>query len=322
MQQTKGKGKNVFHDPADTLEVLRDPAAEFTLAMVRSFSDLSPQHLAQLTEDWPHYPTERRRAIVRHLVEVGESNFTMDFEAVHVLALADEDKEVRIAAIEGMWENTSVSHMQRLLALVNTDPAAEVRAAAALALGRFVLSGELGEFPEDRAVQVQDVLLDILHRDDEHLDVRRRALEAISNCSREGVAGWIEDAYAASAIEMRISALFAMGRSCDVRWKPIILEELQSDEPPILYEAARAAGELELREAVPDLADLLVCQDRELQEMAVWALGEIGGDAAIALLQGAAEDAPDEAFAEAIEDALGMANLQKNIIPFDLFDFE
>ncbi len=75
---------------------------------------------------------------------------------------------------------------------------------------------------------------------------------------------------------MRVSALFAMGRSCDEQWASRIMDELSSGVR-MRFEAARAAGELELRPAVTRLIELAYEDDREIQEMAIWALGEIGG---------------------------------------------
>jgi HEAT repeat protein len=312
----------LISDFSQTVNLLGNPQEPLTASLIYSLSHLSLDELAMLAKAWPAYPVERRRQLIRRLGETSEANFEVNFEAVHELALEDADGEVRTAAIEGMWENESVSHMRRLTTMASSDAVASVRAAAASALGRFVLLGELGKFPTEAAALAQDTVLAILRRHDEHPDVRRRSLESISNCGREGVSELIEEAYYGSSIEMRASAIFAMGRSCDPRWGAIILEELEGDEPTLLYEAARAAGELEIREAVYRLGDLLEYDDREVQEMAVWALGEVGGDEACDLLEAAAENAPDDGFAEAVEEALEAARLAGEDIRFDLFNFE
>jgi HEAT repeat protein len=83
---------------------------------------------------------------------------------------------------------------------------------------------------------------------------------------------------------MRISAVFGMGRSADMRWANIVIAELFSVNPEMRYEAARACGELQLREAVPELEELADDIDREVQEAALWALGQIGGDEARKIL--------------------------------------
>lgn len=310
-----------IHDFEQTTRILSDPDEPLTAAVIYSLSNISEDDFAQLALGWTSYPVERRRQLIRRLGELSEVNFEVNFDAVNLLALEDPDWEVRVAAIEGLWENESVSLMRHLIALSTSDPITEVRAAAVSALGRFILLGELGKFPEAEATLAQDAALDLLNQADEHIDVRRRALEAIANCGREGLSELIEEAYMEPSLKMRASALFAMGRSCDTRWRSIILDELEGDEPELLYEAARAAGELELSAAVGRLARLLTHEDREVQEMAVWALGEIGNPRARRLLEDAAETAPDEAFAEAVEEALENAYLVSDGLRFEMFDF-
>jgi HEAT repeat protein len=309
-------------DFGKAIETLADPDAQLTAATIYSLSDLDAQERAVLADAWPGYPAARRRELVKRLVEVGEHNFELDFEAVFWLALDDADEDVRTGGVEGMWISESTDYMDRLIEMVSSDPAASVRAAAASDLGRFVLMGEFEEIDEADGERAQDVLVEALVHHDTHPDVRRRALESIANCGRQGVAEWIEDAYAEPAVEMRVSALFAMGRTCDMRWEAIVLDELQSDEPEMVFEAARAAGELELQRAVPNLADLLWHEDRETQLMALWALGEIGGDEASEVLMLALESAPDEDFAEAVEEALDAASLVGGDLDFDLLNFE
>ena len=311
----------LVRDFSQTTAILADPDEPLTAAIIYSLSDLSPEDLALLAERWPTYPVERRRNMLRRLTEVSETNFEVNFDAVNTLALEDPDEEVRVAAIEGLWENESVAHMHRLIAIATSDPTVGARAAAAGALGRFVLLGEFEKFPQAEARLAQDAALEILGRADEHLEVRRRALETIANCGREGVAELIEEAYAEPSVKMRASAIFAMGRSCDQRWRKAVLAELEADEPEILYEAARAAGELELHDAVGRLSRLLHHDDRELQLMAVWALGEIGDSRARRILEELSEVDLDADFADAVDEALETAYLVGGDMRFDMFNF-
>jgi HEAT repeat protein len=202
--------------------------------------------------------------------------------------------------------------MDRLAALATADPAAVVRAAAASALGHYILMGELGDMPEHETARAQAAAIQLLNDESEELDVRRRALEAIANRSHEIVPGAIRAALRHQDRRMQVSALFAMGRSCDERWSADVLRGLDSPDADLRYEAARAAGEIELEEAVPRLRQLVFGDDREIKEVAVWSLGEIGGDEAIRTLQRLAQDAEnsgDDELLEAIEEALASASL-------------
>jgi HEAT repeat protein len=306
-----------------TVALLRDPEASFTADAIYSLSDLTGEHLEAFHALWPELPADRRRDLILRLVETAETNFELDFSTIIEPALRDPDYEVRMAAVEGILEDAALSTVRRLMRLAKTDTFEEVRAAAVKALGQFVLRGELGKLPEPFNTELQDLVL-ALHTDtDEPLDVRRRALEAIGNCGRDGVSELIVNAYRADELLMRVSALFAMGRSCDDVWLPHIVAELSSDHPEMRYEAARAAGELELRPALARLAELAFEDDREIQEMAIWALGEIGGKEAnrvLTQLAALADSTDDDVLADAIAEAQSVATLSgSDLLP--LFDF-
>lgn len=275
-------------------------------------SDLSESELEEVEKVWTRLNTAARRRLMRALVEVGETNFEMNYNAIGMLGLDDEDAGVREAAIDVLWEDESIALMDRLITLARTDKARAVRASAASALGRFVLSGELGDLDAAAFARAQTAVLDILFDDDEDIDVRRRALEAIANCSNEVVPEAIEDAYRSDDRRLRVSALFAMGRTCDQRWESIILRELENSDPEIRYEAARAAGELELEEAVLPLSRLAFDRDVEIRDVAIWALGEIGGKEALRVLTILERDARasnNRDLLVAIEDAMHTAQL-------------
>ena len=310
-----------------TVALLRDPEASFTADAIYSLSDLTGEHLETFRALWPELSADRRRNLILRLVETAETNFELDFSTIIEPALHDLDHEVRLAAVEGILEDAALSTVRRLMHLAKTDTFEEVRAAAVKALGPFVLRGELGKLPEPFNTELQDLVL-ALHTDtDEPFDVRRRALEAIGNCGRDGVSELILSAYRADELLMRVSSLFAMGRSCDSVWLPHIVAELSSDYPEMRYEAARAAGELELRPALVRLAELAYEDEREIQEMAIWALGEIGGKEAnrvLTQLAALADSANDDVLTDAIVEAQSVATLSgSDLLPlFDFSDFD
>ncbi len=296
----------------DVLLTLGNEDQPLTAQMIYSLSDLNDADLSRLRAVWGAIPVDRRRTLVHRLVEAAETNFDMDFAAVTRLALTDLDDEVREAAVEATWTDESPDMLRRLMTLASGDLSEGVRAAAASALGRFILEGELGKFDPGLARQAENIAIKLYQDDNEDVDVRRRALEAIANSGRSGVTDMIEEAYNDDNPRMRTSAIFAMGRSCDTKWSPVVLHELISEDPEQRFEAARAAGELELKESIPYLADLMQEGDREIMQMAVWALGEIGGTEAQRLLEDMieqADEAGDDDLVEALEEALSSANL-------------
>lgn len=275
-------------------------------------SMLQVEHVEQLHPVWQSLPAPYRRRLMRALVEVAETNFELDYTAFGRYGLEDSDPGVREAAIEVLWENESLELMNALITMAQHDDSREVRAAATSALGRFILAGELGDLPESETVKAQDAAIDILEDPSEDIDVRRRALESIANCGHEIVEEAIDAAYNGDEHRMQISSVFAMGRTCDDRWGDVVIHELDSDNAEMRYEAARAAGELELQEAVPHLSRLAFDDDVEIKDVAVWALGEIGGREATRILNLLANDAQargDQDAANAIDEALANAEL-------------
>jgi HEAT repeat protein len=87
------------------------------------------------------------------------------------------------------------------------------------------------------------------------------------------------------------------------------------------YEAAVAAGELSLRQAVPDLARLVQDPDRQVSNAAIWALGQIGGDPAKQVLT-AAYDGADEETEAALDEAMAEHALSEGDLSFLLYDLE
>jgi HEAT repeat protein len=277
--------------------------------------------LTLFQESWPTIADERRLQIIRNLVEISEVNFEVDFDPVFFLALGDEDAEVRVGAINGLWENENPSLIEPLLHLLHTDETALVRAAAASALGRFLYMSEIAKLDPARVAPVKSALLNTLYQAGEDVEVRRRAVEAIAFLSEPGINEIIETAYYDEDEKMRVSAIFAMGRNADKSWRPYVMAELENDSSEIRFEAARACGELEISAAVPKLINLIdEVDDAEVQQMSVWALGRIGGPVAREALE-ACSESDNEALALAAEESLDELNLF-NDDDLDMFDFE
>lgn len=303
-----------------TIEMLRDTDATITAEAIRGLSDLSYAETLVWAGHWETIPTERRLTLITRLGELSETNFDLNFSALARHALKDSDEEVRVAAIEALWYDEEPVLLRQLTEMAVRDDSDEVRAAALSEIGRFLLLGEYGKIGATQSREAQDLAIRLYNDVDEPTIVRRRAIEALGNCTRAGISDLIQEAYESEDVAMKASAVHAMGRSCDSDWSDAVLEELRSDEPELRYEAARAAGELELKEAIPTLSILLDDMDREIRENVVWALGEIGGNAARHLLENALERAQaedDEEMSEAIEEALETASLVGEDMLFD-----
>ena len=289
---------------------LSDTDEPLSAALIYRLSDMTADELDTLKRSWEIIPVNRRCQLLTRLIETSETSIDVDFSHVARYALNDADGEVRKLAIEALWEATDPNTMDRFIQLMQMDNAAIVREAAAQALGRFVLAGQLGDLNPQIANRAESALLEVNLEAIEPLNVIRRALESLAYSEREEVPSLIGEAYRHEADIMRVSAIHAMGCSADVRWEDTVISALDDPEPAIRYEAVRASGELLLTDSVHRLIEMLNESDREIQEAAIWSLGEIGGNTAVRALMALANEGIDDDLLDAIEDALNMAVLE------------
>ncbi len=265
---------------AEILPHIADPGTPLSNAELGELSDLSADELKQFEAAWTGMTTERKRQILARLEELGEDNVELNFDRIYRSALYDIDDTVRKEAVEGLWENSDPSLVRPLLRLVQQDPAPEVRAAAATALGRFSLLAEHQKISAENRPRIAEALLSVIHKPGETVDVRRRALEAVAPLSLPAVVQVIWEAYRKEEPGLRISSVYAMGRNCDLLWMPTVLKEMDAEDAEMRYEAATAAGEIGEAEAVPRLVELTRDSDTEVKMAAIQALGKIGGQEA------------------------------------------
>lgn len=268
---------------------LADPAQPLAIGKLTGLSNMGPDQAALFMDAWLAMDVRRRGRLVQELIDLAEDNVELNFESVFLAALADMDPGLRRDAIKGLWEHEGGDLVDQLVGLLQRDPDAGVRAEAALALGRFVLKAEFDLLPEPDIERVEAALRRAVASGAEVAEVRGRALEAIGARSAPWVRGLIEEAFNGSDRVLRLSAVHAMGRSCDPAWLPLLVQELRSDEPEMRYEAAVACGSIADEAATPYLLPILDDEDAEVQAAAIDALGEIGGDLAREALQGLLE---------------------------------
>ena len=243
-------------------------------------SGLSSKELKFLGEIWVDADAAWRHQVISQLVHLSEVDFRLDFSGVFVLCLSDPDETIRIQAVTGLDGEENYLLIAPLLRALKEDSSAEVRAASAIALGKFALLGELGKIPTHYKNKIYTALLEVLENKVEAAGLRRRALEAVSPFNLPRVKELIEQAYHTDDVKLKASAIYAMGRNCDSAWLATLVTELNSNEAEIRCEAANACGELGAEEAVPHLLKLIKDEDYQVQEAAIEALGRIGGEQA------------------------------------------
>jgi HEAT repeat protein len=267
-------------------------------------SDMRLTESSRFFAEWPAVSDERRQEIMRHLVDLSEENFVVDFTPVFKAGLSDPAAEVRIAALDGLWDSTDTRLISTILRIMQTDEDARAQAAAASALAHFVLMAEWGQVPRRPVEPAIEALLAAYEAEETAVAVKRSALEALGAADHPRIAEFIQDAYESEEAGMQLSALFAMGNSADPRWLPVIFDELHNPDPAMRAEAAQAAGGTGSSDAVPRLAELVNDEELDVREAAVVALGQIGGDQAQEILSEMLADSEYDALHGLIREAL------------------
>lgn len=283
---------------------------DFSHRVLISFSDLDRKKAQELSRRWEEIGEANRGRLIQALDELSETSIQHNFSRVYRIGLSDSSDHVRQRSIAALWEEESTELIDDLIHLLS-DPSQDVRAEAARALGAFTVRCEQGEISEDDAETIFAVLERLAADEQEARLVQRRALESLAAFGkRPEVKQLIRSAYDHDDQLLRAGALFAMGRSLDPRWFSTLLGELDSADPEMRFEAARACGEFGDNRAVEALARLTSDPDAEVRMAAVDALARIASPGSARVLRRLAERASDEeqdAIIEALEKISAMA---------------
>ncbi len=278
-------------------------------------SSLTPAEVEQFKQAMTQAAEERRIELASRLAELAEDQTELDLAPAMVGLTSDPSAGVRRLAVSSLWESADPATVRLVLKIAQSDPNVEVREAALLSLASYALAFELGQLRATVGQQLKDALIKMVNDEDEPLVIRRRALEAIGVFNEKPVRDLIRWGFAHPDREVKASAVYAMGRSADRFWLPEVMQSLSSAHTEIRFEAVRAAGGIELEEAVPTLVRFTTDDDREIVAAAVNALAEIATDEAErALTQLAGSE--DEFLREIGEE--GLENLRTYRSPLEI----
>lgn len=283
-----------------------------------ALSDLTREQVEVVRRHWAEIEPVGRRRTLDILARGVEEFLDVDINAFLSSILDDPDADVRQLVLETLDDNEPTPAMLGpIIQRLQHDKVDEVRAAAAASLGHYVLAGELDELDTALAMRAEDVLFAVLTDATQPMLVQRKALESIAYSGEIAVRQFIEDAYYSPWEEMRVSALVAMGRSADIRWRRMVRAELRNPSPTVRTEAALACAELEAKAALSDLLDLLADDETSVRHAAIFALGRVGGKQARRALEelAAGEDAEAQAAEMALEDMLFYAGPDASVVP-------
>ena len=287
-------------------------------------SDMDEEQSAEFHRYWAAAEDDRRQQMSRHLADLSEDNFVVDFTPLFAFMLRDSSPAVRMAALDGLWDCEDEKLADPIISLMVGDPAVEVRVTAARSLAHFLIMSEWGQLSGKKVPAIFDALREMYEDFETPLPVRSAALEAMGPLSHPKVAGFIEESYEGSTPELQQSALFAMGTSADSRWLSILLDEMESPITEMRAEAARAAGSIGASESISLLSELVYDEDEDVARAAIVALAQIGGELAQRALDDLLSDEASSHLHDAAEEAMEEAEFLESelqLYPWSDSDF-
>ncbi len=303
------------------LEALLDADSSVGPQLLFSLSDIEGKNLAEFSAYWPRIPLWRRLALLEDMERLVEENNLLSFEAVCRIALKDEDPQARFLAVRSLITYEAADLIDQFIGLLRNDPDTQVRAMCAASLGHYIYLGEIEEIPNAIKDKIVAQLLQVTQGEDDS-EVRRRALESLGYATHKAVASLIKRAFDTGEENWITSALFAMGRSYDTRWKINVVQMLNHQLPAIRFEAARAAGELEISEAAPRLIELLDDTNSDVRLAAAWSLSQVGEEGAKEALVSLTQNTLDAEEAIFLDEALDNLLFNEDLDLFGLLDID
>jgi HEAT repeat protein len=113
-----------------------------------------------------------------------------------------------------------------------------------------------------------------------------------------------------------------MGRSADNQWNDNVLSMLNNKSPRLRSEAAKAAGELEIKSSIPYLVDLTEDINDAVRSAAIWSLSQIGGERARKTLETLLTQLEEEDEIDFLETALENLAFTEGTVPFTLLELD
>ena len=256
-------------------------------------------------------------SILSRLKILADTNISFDYSTVFKSMLLHESEEIRLKAIDGLWEHEDRSLIPVFTSFISKDNSQNVRLASANCLERFLDRSRSVPYPKRYLDSLKSTLLNILSGDtnvDESL--RYKALEMIGYFDGEEIDVLIKDAFFSENISVKSSAITAMGVTSNPIWLSLILSDLDDVYPTITISSIKSVGMLGDGEYSNWLMKYLSDEDVDIQIAAVQSLGILGNEIARgAILQFV--DELHESDEDVDDDLLSAINIAIQAMDFD-----
>ncbi len=300
------------------LDAIRnDPSAVFG-TFARALSDLSADKLALLKPVLAEMDSRKKATFFRSMDECSEENYIYDYTPIAMLGAEDPDGEVRTASIHILAAEDSREIGRLMLDLAQNDPCETAQIAAIQVLGQYMFEANLDNsipVPPEKLIDTLSALIDSPLK-----AVRRAAVVAYALSGEKRVKDIISAYLAGNDPDELNAALTAVHLSMADDWNDSVLELLTHENDEVRGSAFRTAGTLQLKEALPELYNVIADFDRvppHLLVAAAEAVAEIGDEDSLDVLETLGEAAVDldHEITEAIDDCIDTLNITINMGP-------
>lgn len=318
MAEKKNKIRSNFSTVLDA--VRNDPEGVFE-HYAKSLSDLTSEKLALLKTVLDELGEKKKAAFFRGLSECSDRNYVYDYSAIALLGSEDANGDVRAASVRILSLEDTREAGSRILNIARNDPYEAAQIAAIEVLGQFMFENALDNPIPVSGKKLTETLSALI--ESKNKAVRRAAVVAYAMSEDPRVKEIISGYLAGNDPEELNAALTAVHLSMADEWADSVLELLTHGDDDVRGNAFRAAGSLQLRDALPELYEVIADFDRvppHLLIAAAEAIAEIGDEDSLDVLETLGEAAVDmdPEIAEAIDDCIDTLNMTINMgVPFN-----
>ncbi len=286
----------------------------------RMLSDLTAERAARLRTVLSELAAERRAAFYRGMHESGMNYYEYDFTPIAKIGIEDPDGAIRAASIHVLGFEDSREIGSLILQKALEDPDERTQIAAIEILGQYMYESAI----ENRIPVNKGKLHEALEKliEDKNKAIRRAAVVSYAISEKERVKEIISGYLAGTDREELIAGLAAVRHALGEDWDESVLELMRHEDEDVSIEAIRAAGALQMKEALPALYEILSRFDRispDLLIAAAEAVAEIGDEGSLDVLEtlGEAVVDMDSEITDAIDDCIDTLNVSIHMGLYD-----
>lgn len=307
----------------EIIENLKDGGATLSSKQIMRLSGLYPNELATLKQNWSKFHTQRIKGVLEDMELLTEDYPGVDFSEIFFLGLDDSNDEVVIVSIEGLWDEEKIEIGRKALTILHANPAPSLHVALSILslLGEFIILAELDKIPASLANEIKTDIQTI-YKNSPNESLRQRALEVLAGASDIDLDEAIDKAIHDFNDDWIRSALIAIGKSGKTTWNDYVFDNLDSPLEDLRIEAIRAAGELELQDAISELYANTKDGLKEIRMASAWSLSNYSDKNIQNTLQDMLENVEDEEEQALIEDAIDNHLVSSEMMSLDFLEFD